>query len=103
MSVTLDRTKFFTLGGQEWLSLCLFPKFHRLLSKHTLRCVKARTLMKIVWGLILTIAVATIIIGANFTPEEVAADPILLGIAGTAVAMGWAALACFYMAVVSRD
>lgn len=65
--------------------------------------MKEKYLMIIPWGLIFTIAVATIIIGANFTPEEVAADPILLGIAGTAVAMGWAALACFYMAVVSRD
>ena len=70
-----------------------------LLSKQAMYYMKEKYLMIIPWGLIFTIAVATIIIGANFTPEEVAADPILLGIAGTAVAMGWAVLPCYIVAL----
>ena len=65
--------------------------------------MKTRTLMNIAWALVFTILAVTIIIGVNFTIEEITADPILLGIGGVLVAMGWVSLACFYMAVVSRD
>ena len=83
--------------------MCSFSKISQFLSKSYSACMKTRTLMNTTWALAFTILAVTIIIRANFTLEEITADPILQGIGGALVVMGWASLACFYMAVVSRD
>ena len=71
-------------------------------------CVKEITLkeiilIKIVWGLLFTIAVGIITMAVSFTPEEIAADPILLGVVGVLVAMCCAIMPCYIAAVISRD
>ncbi len=64
--------------------------------------MKEITLMKIVWGLLLTNVVATITLSVSFTREETSTNPILLGIVAVLVAMCLVTLAC-YMAAISRD
>ena len=64
--------------------------------------MKERTLMRVVWGLLFTIAVGIITMAVSFTPEEIAADPILLGVVGVLVAMCCAIMPC-YIAAISRD